>query len=73
LDEFWGFDFVNGNTLRNDGDTQSITKEKATKIDSVFITFHPNDKSRVICTQLFIENFKPTAEDTAFMNIQLVG
>jgi hypothetical protein len=61
--EFGGYDFASGNTLRYDGNIQSTPKQKATKIDSVFITFHPNDKSNAICIQHFIDNFKLTAED----------
>jgi hypothetical protein len=33
------------------------------KTDSVFITFHPNDKSKAICIRPFISNFRQTAED----------
>jgi hypothetical protein len=47
--EFGSYDFVNGNLFRYDGDIQSTTKQKPTKIDSAFITFHPNDKSKAIC------------------------
>jgi hypothetical protein len=61
--EFGGYDFVNNAALRDDEDIQSNTKQKATHIDSVFITFHPNDKSKAICLQTFIKNFKLTAED----------
>jgi hypothetical protein len=51
-----------GNALMNDRKTQSTTKKKVTKIDSVFITFHRNDKSKAICIQSFIGNFRLTAE-----------
>jgi hypothetical protein len=54
--------FVNNNALRDDRDIQSTIKQKATKIDSVDITFHPNDNSKVICIQPFLENFKVTTE-----------
>jgi hypothetical protein len=46
--EFDGYNVVNGNPNREEGDIQSITKREVTKIDSVFITFHQNDKSKVI-------------------------
>jgi hypothetical protein len=49
--------------LLDDGDIQSTTKQNATKIDSVFIKFHQNDKSKAICIQPFITNFKLTVED----------
>jgi hypothetical protein len=54
--------FCKGNALTYDRNTQSTTKKKVTKIDSVFITFHRNDKSKTICIQPFIDNFKLTAE-----------
>jgi hypothetical protein len=60
--QFQGYDFVNDNALTDDEDIQSTTKQKATKIDSVFIIFHPNDKSKVICIKPLISNFKLTAE-----------
>jgi hypothetical protein len=55
------YDFVNNNEFKGDETIQSTTKQKATKIDSVFIIFHPNDKSKTICIQSFISNFKRTA------------
>jgi hypothetical protein len=45
---FGGYDFANHNALRDGGGIKSIAKQKAPKIDSVFITFHPNDKSKAI-------------------------
>jgi hypothetical protein len=61
--EFGRYDFINNDALRDDGCIQSTTMQKATNIDSVFITFHPNDKIKAICVQPFIKNFKLTAED----------
>jgi hypothetical protein len=61
--EFRDYDFVNNAHLRDYGDIQSTTKQKAAHIDSVFITFHTNDKSKAICVQPFIKNFIQTAED----------
>jgi hypothetical protein len=61
--EFEEYDFVNENALRDDRNIQSTIKQKATKIDFVFITFHANDKSKVICIQYFIDNFKLARED----------
>jgi hypothetical protein len=42
---------------------QSTTNQKATKIGSAFITFHPNGKSKAICSQSCIDNFKRAVED----------
>jgi hypothetical protein len=61
--KFGEYGFVNGNALRDGGDIQSTAKQKAPKIDFVFITFHPNDKNKATCVQSFIDNFKLTAED----------
>jgi hypothetical protein len=61
--EFRGYDFVNNGVFRDDNDIHSATKQKATTIDSVFITFHLNDKSKAICGHPFIKNFTLTAED----------
>jgi hypothetical protein len=58
MQEFGGYYFVKHDAFRDDVDIQSTTKQNATKIDSVFITFHPNDKSKAICIQSFITNFK---------------
>jgi hypothetical protein len=41
----------------------STTKQAYTKIDSVFITFHPNEQSKAICAQPYIKDFKLTTED----------
>jgi hypothetical protein len=54
---------VKTNPLRDDGDIQFTTKQKDTKINSVFITFHPNDKSKTIFIQPLITNFELIAED----------
>jgi hypothetical protein len=62
MPEFGRYDFVANGALRGIGDIQSPTKQKATKIDSVFIVFHLNDKSKAICIQPFITNFKLTVE-----------
>jgi hypothetical protein len=59
------FDFVINGTLRDDGYIQSTTSQKATNIESVFIFFHLNYKSKVICIQSFITNFNLTAEGTS--------
>jgi hypothetical protein len=71
--EFGGYDFVNNGALRDDDDIQSTTKQKTIKIDSVFITFHPNDKSKAICVQPFIKNFKLTAENAGAQTYQADG
>jgi hypothetical protein len=54
---------VNGNAYSDDGNIQSATKQKSTKIYFVFISFQPNDKGKAICVQPFIKEFKLTAED----------
>jgi hypothetical protein len=70
--EFWEHDFVNENALRDDRNIQSTTKKKAIKIDSVFITFHANDKSKAICIQYFIDNFKLAGKDAGAL-VYLTG
>jgi hypothetical protein len=50
--QFIGYDFVSGNALTDDGDLQSTINQNATKIDTAFITFHPNDKSKIIVFNL---------------------
>ena len=42
---------------------ESTTKQAATKIDSLFITFHTSDRAKAICVQPYIRDFKITAED----------
>jgi hypothetical protein len=71
--EFGGYDFVNRNAKRDSGDIRSTPKQKIPNIDSVFITFHPNDKNKVICVQPFIDNFKLTAEDACDLTCPAVG
>jgi hypothetical protein len=41
----------------------STTKHATTKIDSIFITFHPNEQSKAIFAQPYIKDFKLTTED----------
>jgi hypothetical protein len=41
----------------------SITKQAVTKVDSVFITFHPNEQSKAICLHSYIKDFQLTRED----------
>jgi hypothetical protein len=41
----------------------STTKQACTKIDSVFITFYPNEQSKAICAQPYIKDFKLTTQD----------
>jgi hypothetical protein len=55
---------VSSFSLRDDGDIHSTIKQRVTKIDSIYITFHPNDNSKDVYIQPFIDNFKITAEDT---------
>ena len=42
---------------------QYITKLVATKIDSLFITFHTSDRSKADCVQPYIQDFKITIEE----------
>jgi hypothetical protein len=42
----------------------SVTKQSASQIDSLFITFHTDRRAKAICIQPFIENFKITVEET---------
>jgi hypothetical protein len=51
-----------GSALTYDRNTQSTTKKKVTKIDSVFIAFRRNDKSKAICIQPFNNIFTLPAE-----------
>jgi hypothetical protein len=73
MHEFGEYDFVNRNALRNDENIQSTKKQKATKFDSVFITFHQNDKRKAFCVQPFIDNFKLTAEDVGALTYPAGG
>jgi hypothetical protein len=43
--------------VHSDPDFASTTKQKAQKIDSVFITFNPDEVSKTICVQPDIEKF----------------
>jgi hypothetical protein len=61
--EFDDYDFANLKALRDHWDIQSTTKQKANKIDFVFVSFYANDKSKAICIQRYIKNFKLTAEN----------
>ncbi len=49
--------------MSDDGNIETTPKQKTSKIDSVFNTFYPNDKSKAICIKPFSENFKFAAED----------
>jgi hypothetical protein len=73
MHEFGGYDFVKGNALKFGGDIQSTTIQKSTKFDFIFITFHPNDKSKAICVQPFIDNFKLTAEYAGALTYRACG
>jgi hypothetical protein len=54
MDQFGRYEYVNDNALTDDGGIQFATKQKATQIDSVFITFHPNDKSILYASNLLL-------------------
>jgi hypothetical protein len=45
------------------GPITSVTKQSASWIDSLFITFHTHRNAKAICIQLFIEKFKITVEE----------
>jgi hypothetical protein len=56
-----------GETITAPGDgvpspLTSVTKQSASKIVSLFITFHTDRKAKADCIQPFIENFKITVE-----------
>ena len=42
---------------------QYTIKQVATKIDSLFITFHTSDRSKADCVQPYIQDFKITIEE----------
>jgi hypothetical protein len=50
------------NTLENP-DFASTTKQKSQKINSIFITFHPDEASKVIYIQPSLEKFRVNSED----------
>jgi hypothetical protein len=52
-----------GGTFPGNGDISPITKQAASKIDSLFITFHYHLVVKAICVQSYIEDFKLTAEE----------
>jgi hypothetical protein len=54
--------FIYSGAIRDDEHDQSITKQKATKID-IFYIIRSNDKSKAICIQPYIIKIKFTAED----------
>jgi hypothetical protein len=72
MDQFEGYDFVNSNQLIDEEDIQSRTKQNATKIDSIFISFHSNDKNKAFCIRPFIDNLNLEQKMHAPKNIQLV-
>jgi hypothetical protein len=53
------------------GSTNSVTKQSASKIDSLFITFHANRKAKAIFIQPFIQNCKLTVEDQEHLELEL--
>jgi hypothetical protein len=71
--EFDCYDFGNNGVLRDEGDIQSTTKQKATTIDDLFITFHPNEKCKGICVQPFVKNFQLKAEDAGYQTYPACG
>jgi hypothetical protein len=71
--EFRRHNFGKENALRNGRNIQSTTKKKDTKIDSIFIAFHTNDKSKAICIQLFIGDFNLAAEDAGALTYSTGG
>jgi hypothetical protein len=52
-----------GKTFALGGVIESVTKQAASKIDSLFITFHYHRAAKVVCVQPYIKNFKITVED----------
>jgi hypothetical protein len=62
----WGNSINAGGTvvLPNEVDMNSTTKQACTKIDSVFITFHPHEQYKAICMQPYIKDFKLTTEES---------
>jgi hypothetical protein len=71
--EFGGYDFVKHSVFRDEGDIQSTTEQKITKIDSVFINFHSNDKSKTICIQPFMLILNKQQKIQVLKPIQQVG
>jgi hypothetical protein len=58
-----GETFANPGINNADVPISSVTKQAASKIDSLFITFHPSRSAKAICVQPYIKNFKLTVEE----------
>jgi hypothetical protein len=50
--------FGNPRVANADVAISSVTKQTASKIDSLFITFHPSRSAKAICVPPYIKNFK---------------
>jgi hypothetical protein len=59
-----GETFGNPGGANADVAISSVTKQATSKIDSLFITFHPSRSVNTICVQPYIKNFKLTVEET---------
>jgi hypothetical protein len=58
-----GETFGNPGVANADIAISSVTKQAASKIDSLFITFHPSRSAKAICVQPYIKNFKLNVEE----------
>jgi hypothetical protein len=53
----------NGKTFAPGNVIESVTKQAASKIDSLFITFHYHRAAKAVCVQPYITDFKLTVEE----------
>jgi hypothetical protein len=59
-----GETFGNPGVANADVAISSVIKQTASKIDSLFITFHPSRSANAICVQPYTKNFKLTVEES---------
>jgi hypothetical protein len=52
-----------GKTFAPGGVIESVTKQAASKIDSLFIIFHYHRTAKAVCVQLYIKKFQITVEE----------
>jgi hypothetical protein len=52
-----------GKTFAPGGVIEAVTKQAASKIDSLFITFHYHRPAKAVCVQPYITDFKITVEE----------
>jgi hypothetical protein len=73
MGEFGGFYFVaNNNSLMNKGDIQFPRKQKATKLDSVFLSFIQMIKAKLSVLHLLLLTLNKQQKMEALKNIQPV-